>query len=506
VTRPEDHGEEAPRAVPTLRALRLWQRIHVRLTALYGVAVLLVLTPAAILTYNLAVDGQVEDLRDRIRLTTISLAAMVDARRLAEVDRADHPYRQNLAARFREVMAQESEIGSVYIFLPSDKPLVMRFFLDTDKRAKPAKYLEEYDIDPYPDLHDGLTAPVVERRPVADAWGVSLSGFSPLRDERGQAIAVVGVDWDAASVDRIQAEVLAAAAMTYGAALLLLGLAGYGVGRMLQRPMTRIIEGTEAVARGQLGTRVGLARQDDFGVLGGHFDQMAAGLEERDYIRTTFGRYVSEDVAKKLLVDTRGSILAGEERRVTVLFTDLSGYSTLSEHLAPSAVLGLMNTYLGAMNTVIDKYGGCVLEFMGDGILAVFNAPDALVSHPEWATRCAMAMRARLDEMNAAWVADGTAKAWQDHGVARLTARAGLHTGRVVAGSLGSEVRMKYSILGDTVNVAARLEQLNKLLGTDLLVSRTVYDALPPELQASATSRGTHAVKGREQEVEVFSL
>jgi len=169
-------------------------------------------------------------------------------------------------------------------------------------------------------------------------------------------------------------------------------------------------------------------------------------------------------------------------------------------------VLGLMNTYLGAMNAVIDKHGGCIIEFMGDGILAVFNAPDALVSHPEWATRCALAMRARLDEMNAAWVADGTSAQWQAHGVSRLTARAGLHTGRVVAGSLGSEVRMKYTILGDTVNVAARLEQLNKSLGTGILVSRTVYDALPSELQARATSRGNHAVKGREQEVEVFSL
>jgi len=233
---------------------------------------------------------------------------------------------------------------------------------------------------------------------------------------------------------------------------------------------------------------------------------MAHGLEEREYIRQVFGRYVSEDVAKKLLADRGPRAGLGEVREVTVLFSDLRGYSTISEHLSPTEILGIMNDYLELMNRVILAHGGCIIEYTGDGVLAVFNAPDDLESHPERAVRSAFAMRDSLSALNARWESDGTAVRWKSRGVEAISARIGLHTGPVVAGSLGSKVRMKYTILGDTVNIAARLEAKNKELGTDILASDEVYARLPPDLQHRAKPCGDHHVKGRERAVNLYAF
>ncbi|MCB9734743.1 MAG: adenylate/guanylate cyclase domain-containing protein [Deltaproteobacteria bacterium] len=495
------------RTTSTLAGLRLWQRIHVRLTAVYGLALLLVLTPAAVFVYHLAVDAELANLWSRLRLTAVSLAGLVDADRLAAIDAADDPYRVELVRRFTAIIEREPELASIYVFARTPDPRRLRFLVDTDVRAAPAAFGDLYDATRYDNMIAGFDHPAVDHDPVPDAWGVSISGFAPIRPSGGgPARALLGVDVDAARVDRMKARLLGVAAATYAGALALLVLASLGVARLLRRPMARIVSGTEAIAAGDLTARVAIDRDDELGVLGRHFDAMAAGLEERDFIRATFGRYVSEDVARKLLANRTGGGLAGEERRVTVLISDLRGYTRLSEHLEPPQILALMNQYLEAMNDVIDAHGGCVIEFLGDGILVVFGAPDALPDHAERATRCALAMRARLDALNDAWEGDGTAELWQARGVPRLSARIGVHTGAVVAGSLGSRVRLKYAVLGDTVNLAARLEAMNTALATDILVSQDVHDALPAELRARATPHGAQAVKGREQQVAVYSL
>lgn len=491
---------------PSAARLRAWHRFHARLTLVYGAALLLVLTPAAVIVYDLAVRAELENLWSRLHMSAVTLAGLVDGDRVAAITGEDDPYRVELFERFRGIMAHEREFSSIYIFTRSDRADRLRFVIDADLRAAPARFGELYDASLYPEIARAWSEPRVEHDPVTDAWGVSITGFAPLFDRSGRAVALLGVDVDAARVDRMRERLFIVAGATYLAALALLGLAAFGVARLVRRPVDRIVAATEAVARGDLRARVGLDRKDEFGLIGRHFDVMAAGLEERDFIRATFGRYVSEDVAKKLLADRRGSILEGEERRVTVLFSDLRGYTRLSEGLPAGDVLRLMNHYLEAMNALIDEHGGCVIEFLGDGILVVFGAPVELHAHGERAVRCALAMRERLAELNRTWEANGAADAWRAIGVPSLSARIGVHTGHVVAGSLGSQVRLKYTILGDTVNLAARLEAMNTALETDILLSQDVYDVLPSDLTARAVAHGEQSVKGREAPVTVYSL
>jgi adenylate cyclase len=277
------------------------------------------------------------------------------------------------------------------------------------------------------------------------------------------------------------------------------------VARSVREPLTRIIDATAAVARGELATRLSLTRRDEFGLMSRHFDKMAEGLQDREFIRATFGRYVSKDVARELLERRDTAARGAEEREVTILFSDLTSYSTICEHLPPVQLLDMLNHYLGAMNEVIDTHHGCVIEILGDAILAVFGAPYYRADHPQQAFRCALAMRDRLVQLNGEWQASGLSQCWTQSGVAQLKARIGVHTGRVVVGSLGGETRMKYAVIGDAVNVASRLETLNKELGTDVLISAEVYRELPADLARGMRACGKFRVKGREQEVQVYT-
>ena len=193
--------------------------------------------------------------------------------------------------------------------------------------------------------------------------------------------------------------------------------------------------------------------------------------------------------------------LGGEDREITVLFCDIASYSSLSEHLPPDEVLGLLNRFFTEMEEVIAEHQGAVLSYLGDGLMAAFGAPLELPDHPAQAVRCALAMQERLVDLNARWQLEGLTERWNISG---LQARCGMHTGRVVAGNLGSQRRMAYSIIGDAVNVAARLEALNKPLQTSVLASHATWSRLPEALQLSLSSQGAHTVKGRQQPVVVY--
>ncbi|MBS2030235.1 MAG: adenylate/guanylate cyclase domain-containing protein [Deltaproteobacteria bacterium] len=228
--------------------------------------------------------------------------------------------------------------------------------------------------------------------------------------------------------------------------------------------------------------------------------------QARRMLRETFGRYVSEEVAQAVLDNPDGTKLGGESRDVTILFSDLRGYSTICESLQPDRVVGLLNEYFGAMSEIINAEGGCVIEFLGDAILAVFGAPNSLPDHAARAVRVAARMRVRTEELNKHWDATGESAQWKSHGIPQLASRIGLHSGRVVAGNLGSHTRVKYAVVGDAVNTASRVENLNNALGTDVLLTAAVMAGLPQELASGCEDRGEHKLKGKEEVVRVFGL
>ncbi len=492
-----------------MRELRTWQRVHIRLTLLYGGTIFLVLMVLGAAVYFDGVKTEKEALQQRLLGIVTSLASSVDGAAVGQLSLEGNEFtelHQRLKERFKQVAEQDPDVETIYMLRPTQEPTKLRFVVDYVKDGEEGQPGEAYDATDVPVMLQGFSRPSVEDEPYTDEFGTTLSGYAPIMTQDGRSIALVGIDVKASRLAAMRQGVMRSVLWSFGAAVVLLGIISAVVARNLRTPLSRIIDASMAIARGELNTRIGMQRSDELGLMSRHIDLMAEQLQEREFIRETFGRYVSEEVAKSLLEQRADLKLGGEERVVTVLFSDIRGYSTVSEQMPAVHVVDLLNRYLGKMTEIIDKHHGCVIEFVGDAIFAAFGAPHYFSDHAESAVRCAIEMRQRLAQLNEEWTSSGLARYWRQSGMDALNARIGIHTGRVVAGNLGSATRMKYAVIGDTVNVAARLETLNKELNTDILLSRDVYVHLPEELTEYIAEKGEHHVKGREQSVKVYSI
>ena len=492
----------------SLAGLQVWRRLHVRLTALYGVATFLSLSLLAITVYRQGVESETHNLQRRILATAESLSNSIDGDAVRSLPLAGTkwtPIHINLLQRFRETASADQDIKSIYLLRPSAEPTRLIFVVDYEKSGFSAMPGEAYDASEVPAMIQGFARPSVESTPVRDRFGITLSGYTPLQGQRGSSVGVLGVDVDASRLDLIRSKVLKNTLRIFAFALLLLFLIAIFVSRFLQAPLSCLFNATSAVALGDLTTRLNMQRDDELGLMARHLDVMIDRLQDREFVRETFGRYMSSQIAAKVLSQRSGIVLEGEERVVSVVFSDLCGYSSISEQMSPAQIVGMLNQYLGAMNDIIESYEGCVIEYVGDAIFAVFGAPYYNVCHAEQATRCALAMSECLEQLNSDWESSGLAHGWQRSGIASIDMRIGIHAGPVIAGNLGSKVRMKYSVIGDTVNVASRIEALNKVFGSRLIISRDVFAHLPAELSQYFEDRGNAVVKGREQAVRIYA-
>jgi class 3 adenylate cyclase len=220
------------------------------------------------------------------------------------------------------------------------------------------------------------------------------------------------------------------------------------------------------------------------------FDSAAVELE---HLQRAFHRFVPPDVVEGII--QRGVHNSGERRAVTVLFADLVGFTALSERTEPEVVVRLLNGYFQAMASAIAEHGGYVAKFMGDGILALFGAPERNPWHARDAVEAALAMRAAMARYNAELAADG-------HAPLRLGI--GVHTGAAVVGILGSAELVEYTAIGDVVNTAARIEALTRRFGVDLLVSAEVCEQLHARYELQEMPPAD--VKGKSGAIVTFAV
>jgi adenylate cyclase len=247
------------------------------------------------------------------------------------------------------------------------------------------------------------------------------------------------------------------------------------------------------VAGGDLDARAPVVSNDEIGSLAEGFNRMVAGLKERDFVKDTFGKYVTREIRDEILSGRVG--LEGEQREVTILFADLRDFTPWVEATEPREVVRELNRYFGEMEAAVRRHGGLVLQFIGDEIEAVFGAPVPAADHAQCAVRAALDMRAGLQAFNASRVAAG--KPALRHGI-------GVHTGTVLAGSIGGADRLSYALVGDAVNLASRIQDLTKAAGADILISATTRAALDTAVAVTAVPAAR--VKGRSAEVEVFAV
>ena len=278
-------------------------------------------------------------------------------------------------------------------------------------------------------------------------WGPLLPVEAMLEPEgRGQGTVAVGFSLQAMERE-ITSSRVTAAALTLGF-LLLGGVAAFAVASSITDPISVLARGMEEVQKGNLAAEVEIPNQDEIGKLAGSFNFMIAGLRERDRIKGTFQRFVSSQVAEKLL-GAKDVVLTGERRRASILFSDIRGFTSMSERMAPEEVVSMLNEYFSVMVDILIEHEGVLDKFIGDAIMAVFGAPTRHADDPVRAVQTAIAMQRALVALN---------EERDRRGAEAIYIGIGIATGDVVAGNIGSEKQMQYSVIGDEVNLAARIQ------------------------------------------------
>jgi len=254
--------------------------------------------------------------------------------------------------------------------------------------------------------------------------------------------------------------------------------------RSLTTPIRDLRAALARIREGDYTTRVPVLSSDELGEMSNQFNQMARGLEEREEMRAAFGTYVDRDVAGIILSGTFPA--DGVEVDVTIMFCDVPSFTPFAESASPREVVAALNELFERIVPIITAHGGHVDKFMGDGVLAVFGAPEGFPDHADRALAAACDIVASTPD-----APDG------------LQVHVGLNTGPVVAGSIGGAGRLNFSVIGDTVNVAARVEAATRDLGDDVLLTRGTRDAL--QRPAALVSRGTIPLKGKSEGIELFA-
>lgn len=318
-------------------------------------------------------------------------------------------------------------------------------------------------------------------------WSVRAEPLVAGEPARGWRVVAVPLDPVLAPFRRIGRALLVGGL----GALVLALLVGWALSRGLTRPVRALAAATERVARGDLEVQVPERSRDEVGRLAGAFNRMTRDLRLKEEYRSVLDKVVSPEVARQLVEG--GVELGGENRRVTVLFADVRGFTALTREMAPQDVIGLLNECMQRLSEAVEAEGGVVDKYVGDEVMAVFGAPVAQADHAARAVRAAVRMQRAVAELNAHRAGRGEPA---------LEVGVGLNTGEVVAGNMGSVDRLNYTVLGSPVNLAARVCAAAGP-GEILVTGAVVEEAGDP---GRFRERGSRSFKGVGREVPVYAV
>jgi len=266
--------------------------------------------------------------------------------------------------------------------------------------------------------------------------------------------------------------------------------------RQITTPLTELADVASKMASGQFSIRVAEKSKDEIGRLAGAFNEMATGLQEREWLKDMFGRFVSQEVADA--IRNGKIILEGENRVVSVLFCDIREFTDFSERHTPGEVVNLLNDYLPLVVQAAQKYGGMVNKFGGDSTLIIYGAPYEVKNNALKAVMTALEIRVAVDQLNTRLAATGES----------LRVGVGINTGVALAGAVGPMERQEYTVIGNTVNLAARIDGLNKQFPEhDILISAWTYEALGEyRSEFELVSLGEVPIRGKMEPIEIWAV
>ncbi|MEM0953113.1 MAG: adenylate/guanylate cyclase domain-containing protein [Pseudomonadota bacterium] len=327
---------------------------------------------------------------------------------------------------------------------------------------------------------------------VNGVWDVAgdpyLTRLLPLGNAEGGGRAVLqrSVDAELASYFQLRERLL----LIFAVSLVIAMAGAAGFSRLVTRPVSLLVQGVQQIAAGDYAARVKLRQRDELGQLAESFNQMSQGLAERDQVRSLLGKVVSPQIADELM--SREIELGGEEIEATILFSDIRDFTSISESHTPQAIIHLLNDYLTEMNAIIEAHDGVVDKYIGDAIMALFGAPLQRKDSARSAMQTGLDMLDAMKTLNALR---------QQRNELPIDIGIGINTGKVVAGNMGSISRLNYTVLGDAVNLASRLEGLCKFYAVPIIAADSTAAAA-----ADVTCRELDRVrvKGRSEAVTLM--
>lgn len=217
--------------------------------------------------------------------------------------------------------------------------------------------------------------------------------------------------------------------------------------------------------------------------------------KNKEKIKTAMGKYISEDIMRNVVKNIDELKLGGKKANVTVLFADIRGFTSMSEKLSADEVSVILNEYFTEIEPIVTKYNGVINKFIGDAVMAIFGAPIEDNNHPKNAVRCACEMLAKVDELQ---------KKWLNEGKPKIEIGIGINTGEAFVGNIGSEKRMEYTVIGDMVNLASRIEGNNKIYKTNLLISSSTFDYVRGIVDTIKISNVK--IRGKEHTLDLYEV
>lgn len=397
------------------------------------------------------------------------------------IEARDNNRRPDFFVKYIYILKPESATSSNMMFLVEAQNAVLPGQLDEQQSQSQIFYHLNEFYSP--------------NRLIKDRWGIWMSGFSPIVDEDGNYVATLGVDISAQSVRSTLDQIInfAMLATLFAAASAL--LVAYFLAHKMTDALDYISEKLDQVAEGNLDVCVTVTSDDEFGKLSQTINHMIKGLKERQALKSSFSRYVSQYVMDEILSEKPNLNLQGERKKITVLFSDIRHFTQISENMSPENVVSLLNEYFEVMLKIIFKHHGTIDKFMGDGIMVEFGAPLPDNEQEIHAVKCGLEMLEALKKLNEKFEREDRPK---------LNIGIGIHTGYAIMGNIGSETRMEYTAIGDCVNVASRLEQATKSYNHPMLVSEDIFNALNNKFSGKLI--GSISLPGRSKEITVYAI
>jgi class 3 adenylate cyclase len=434
-----------------------------------------------------------DDLRKQLSSTVATGALLIDGSihdTLRDPAQEGSPDYLSLKARLQAIKAATPDIRFVYTMrIAADGRA--EFVVDAETDPENLSHIGDPYEDPTPELllslHSGET--LTEADFTIDAWGSWLSGFAAIRDQGGKQAGILGIDLSADTITRNESQTLGLMALVASTVSLAVIILGFILARRITTPLRLLEQDMERIENFQIDGTLEIKS------LFREITSIASTVEDvKDSLRS-FRKYVPADLVAELIATHQQAGLGGERRDLTIFFSDIENFTTWSEYLDPEELIGVMARYFAGMTEIIHRHQGTVDKYIGDAIMAFWNAPTELDDHAFHACAAALECQHFQRQLNEELARDG---------LAEINTRIGLNSGEVIVGNVGYEQRLNYTALGDHVNLASRLEGLNKYYDTNIIVSANTACRVEGRFLFRCLDKVV--VKGRARQIQIHEL